>query len=170
MPQSFRRGRMRRQFAGCTAWTKIADLHVGFHHEPIRCWMKEQDRGALEETRLSQLEPFDHPFIRFQNPYPSTRTDLFPCRAFVIGQRTLSDRRTASVEISRSRTLVQLFVDLFRKLDSFRDSVSDIAIRNDLTDLGMLFMYSFRFLWSSFFGVLWYGFGFVLSYVYRQQP
>ena len=44
---------------------EIADLHVGFHHEPIRCWMKEQDRGALEETRLPQLEPFDHPFIGF---------------------------------------------------------------------------------------------------------
>ena len=44
---------------------EIADLHVGFHHEPIWRGVKEQDRGALEETRLPQLEPFDHPFVGF---------------------------------------------------------------------------------------------------------
>ena len=50
--------------------TEIADLHIGFHHESVWRWMKEQDRGALQETGLPQLEPFDHPFIRFAQDVP----------------------------------------------------------------------------------------------------
>lgn len=42
-----------------------------------------------------------------------------------------------------------------------------IAIRNDLKDLVLLFILSSGFLSSSFSGVFWYGFGFVLSRVYR---
>ena len=49
---------------------EAADLHAGFHHAPFRRRVKEQHCGALQETRFSQLKPFDHPFIGFVQDVP----------------------------------------------------------------------------------------------------
>ena len=53
-------------------------------------------------------------------------------------------------------------------LEKYKTSnAGSIAVRNDLKDLVLLFILSSGFLSSSFSGVFWYGFGFVLSRVYR---